>query len=117
MADYPATPKPSYSFVENLEFKTNVFTAENGSEQFSSKWDKGRRSFSLVYKYQNADTIWDFFNAHKGKGISFTFDPHDFFPDKFSSELITCRFSDDKIGRTFDMLTYYMVSFTIQEVK
>ncbi|MBI9092202.1 MAG: DUF2460 domain-containing protein [Desulfobacterium sp.] len=117
MADYPATPLPVYTFTAGVEFKTNVFEAENGSEQASSKWASGRRSFTLVYQQQDTDTVWAFFKAKKGRGIAFTFNPHDFLPTKYASELITCRFLEDKAGREFKVLDRFGISFIIREVK
>jgi hypothetical protein len=95
MANYPTSPKPSYSVVKDINYKTLISNFENGAEQRRNKWSQGKLSFSLVYKILTAaqmTILWDFYIARKGSFESFTY------TDVISATAYTVRFSEDSLS-------------------
>lgn len=118
MANYPTSPMPSSAFSEEIEFRTNIFEAENGSEQRSKKWGSGRRKFTLQYEQQKSGEIWDFFKGRAGAAETFTFDPANFIQLIYTAPgPVECRFASDKAVRTVQVMQRYVIQVEILEVK
>lgn len=96
MQTYPATPVPSFSYVQGIQFKTIISQFENLAEQRRQKWSQGKRTFSLTYPVLSStdmDTLWNFYVARNGSYDAFTF------VDPISSTSYTVRFQDDSLSR------------------
>jgi len=66
----------SYLSNRSTEWRTEISTFEDGSEQRRSKWSAARREFNLrlnPWSDQKTQEIWDFFNARKGAYEGFNF--------------------------------------------
>ncbi len=68
---FPATPKPSYSYVLDHQLKTEVINFESGTEQRNRRWRFPRRTFILLYKLKSftasqRDALTDFYYNRNG---------------------------------------------------
>lgn len=117
VADYPITPKPVYTWIDDEEFRTIIKPAEDGSEQRNQKWPNSRRRFKLKYRKTDAAPILTFFKSKKGAALSFTFDPNVFLPAVYTvSENITVRFEIDRFKREIPVMDQQNVTVSLIEV-
>jgi uncharacterized protein (TIGR02217 family) len=76
MAEFPATPKPSYPIDIESEWKTLKTTFDSGKEQRRQKWDYAKYNVTLKYDVltpANIQLLWAFYQARKGSAESFYF--------------------------------------------
>jgi uncharacterized protein (TIGR02217 family) len=103
MALFPGTPKPSYSYVLNHEFRTIISDFESGEEQRRTMWRFPKRTFALIYKILSItagerDAIYEFYQNRRGPYESFWF--FDFMQRKWVDQFVGYG---DGIIATFDL--------------
>lgn len=116
-----ALPKFNFSYnrswKDGIQYKTLVTQFESGKEQRRSKGSP-RRKFTLQFDKatttsDDAQDIWDFFCARKGKYEKFLWDYEK--PDGTIEE-VTVRFDTDMLERDVFMETIYSHGLTLIEV-
>lgn len=112
MADF--TWIPNYVLPRKVKFVTRVSESETGKEILRSKRTNGIYGFELKFERlttANADAMWAFFIAKKGKASWFTWQN----PCP-GGLLYTVRFDEDEMGQGYFMKDRYscQVSFRIK---
>ena len=71
MEVYPATPKPSFSYVLDHQFRTLITDFESGTEARNKRWRFPKRTFVIIYKVMEfiaseRDAIYEFYQNRLG---------------------------------------------------
>lgn len=97
MATLPTSLKPDAIFEQKREFKTTIVEFENGEEQRFPNWGSGKSTYLFAWNLipnTTLNSIIDFFNAHKGQALSWTF------ADSRIGGTQTLRFNADELDVT-----------------
>jgi hypothetical protein len=112
MAAYPLSPMWGYPLVRTLEFKTEIATGENGTEQ---RWalTTGEERWTLTYPrltLAQRDTLISAFDAAKGsfdQTLTFDFD---------GATFADVHFDSDRFSAVESRLGQWTVSVTLRQV-
>ena len=114
MATFPATPLPSYEYVESDNYSVAVTRYPNGVEQRIQKSTVAAKEIILTYKAlreADVDTLKSFFNAMSGPLTTFNFVS---FKDGTS---YVVRFADEGLNIAMSDYESYTTAITLIEVK
>lgn len=114
MATYPASPLPSYEYIESENHNVAVTRYPNGTEQRIKKATVSAKQIMLTYKLlseADADVLKAFFNSMGGPLTTFNFVS---FKDGAS---YVVRFSDSELPITMVDFDIYTASVALIEVK
>ena len=105
------------AWQDGIKYNTLVTQFESGKEQRRFK-SLPRRKFQLNFEKQNmtnteAQNIWDFFKARKGRYGSFLWD---YKKSDGTVEEVTVRFAQDELNRDVFMETLYNHGLKLIEV-
>lgn len=111
MSDF--TWVPNYVLTRDVKFVTRISEGETGAERLRSKRTSGVYGFSLQFDrltISQADNMWAFFIAKKGKGTWFTW------TNPITSTEHTVRFDDDEHSQGYIRYGRYsaQVNFRVQ---
>ena len=100
---FPATPAPSYSYIFEQEYKTEISDYETGLEYRRRKQRFPKRGFSLTYKVlemttAGRDVLYEFFVVSQGAYVPFYY--FDFISRRIIDEFVA---HGDGIEDTFDL--------------
>lgn len=114
---YPATPKPSYSYILDHQLKTSIIDFESGTEQRNRRWRFPRRTFILGYKLMTfsvsqRDAIYEFYQSRSGSYELFWY--FDFQERRWIDQYVG---RGDGITRTFDLPFSPLTGITLVEVE
>lgn len=75
---YPTTPKPTYAYVLDHQFRTLITDFESGEEQRNRRWRFPKRTFLLFYKTMafttlQRDAVYEFMQNRSGPYEPFWF--------------------------------------------
>lgn len=96
---YPYVPKPSFIYVEAVQFNTIISQSESGAERRRRKWAEGtyRNIFTFVYNnlvLAEKNIIKNHHIDRDGSYKTFTFNPYNL-DSSLTNNNYTCRFEDD----------------------
>jgi hypothetical protein len=109
MSDF--TWVPNYVLERRVKFVTRISEGETGAERLRSKRTNGVYGFSLRFDRlttSQADALWAFFIAKKGKGTWFTW------TNPITSTEYTVRFDDDEMGQGYFRFGRYQTQVTFR---